>query len=445
MAFLLEHTPLRFLVEGIWRDEAFSFLLAKRPWYQMISLTASDFNPPLYYFILNVWMRVFGTSEIALRSLSILMYVVGVFFVYELFKVILKSRHRTAALYTLLFALNPLLLYYAFEARMYTMLFCFGMMSTFFYFKKQYRLYAIATVLGLYTHYFMAFILLGQGIHALLNHRGRIVSAPIFRTMMICGILFLPWALFFLSNNTSLDNEFWVSKLTLKDTFLIPGFLMSGIDKDYFVRTPYEPTIHFLLNSFTVFSIFSLGLYAVHSTVKETRNMIIYFMIQLLIPIVCVLILNDHKPLFVPRYLIFASTSLSMILLLAAYSIPIVLRTALLAFTLFFLLQFNSLQLEHRERGHMKSIVPQVQTMLGNQDAIFVTSELDLMEAQYYFGERRVFIFGRRYEDIPQYVGKVLIPEDRIATSYPVFPGKAIIISERKHKTVQVQSSFKPL
>jgi uncharacterized membrane protein len=72
--YLFTKTPLIFLTQNLWRDEAFSYLLAKEPISKMLPLTAGDFSPPLYYIVLHYWMSIFGTSEVALRSLSTLFF-----------------------------------------------------------------------------------------------------------------------------------------------------------------------------------------------------------------------------------------------------------------------------------------------------------------------------------------------------------------------------------
>ena len=150
-------TPLKFYVQSFWRDEAFSYLLAKQSIFQILSLTAKDFNPPLYYLLLHVWMNVFGSSEIAIRTLSFffflgLLYIVGVF----LMEVLELSLGETLP-YLLLFVLNPLLHYYAFETRMYS-LFAFLITLSFYYLaKRSYRAYALTVIFSLFTHYFAVF------------------------------------------------------------------------------------------------------------------------------------------------------------------------------------------------------------------------------------------------------------------------------------------------
>src|SRR3989344_2939011 len=74
MDFLFNRTPLYFMTQSLWRDEAFSYLLAQKSIIDIIRLTAQDFNPPFYYIMLHFWISIFGKSEIALRSLSFVFF-----------------------------------------------------------------------------------------------------------------------------------------------------------------------------------------------------------------------------------------------------------------------------------------------------------------------------------------------------------------------------------
>lgn len=82
--YLFTKTPLLFFAQSFWRDEAFTYFLAKENVFKITSLTAKDFNPPLYYLIIHFWMKIFGTSEITLRLFSLIFFwatiYVGFFF-----------------------------------------------------------------------------------------------------------------------------------------------------------------------------------------------------------------------------------------------------------------------------------------------------------------------------------------------------------------------------
>ncbi|MBI4009074.1 glycosyltransferase family 39 protein, partial [Candidatus Roizmanbacteria bacterium] len=171
--FLFTHTPLTFLTQSLWRDEAFSYLLAKKNILQIITLSAKDFNPPLYYILLHLWIKIFGVTEISLRIFSFIFYwailYVCAHFLQDIFKLNLKK----SLLYFILFIFNPILSYYAFEARAYTLFAFLATLSYYSFYKRSFKLYLVATILGLYTHYFMLFVVFSQFIFIYLTQKGR--------------------------------------------------------------------------------------------------------------------------------------------------------------------------------------------------------------------------------------------------------------------------------
>src|SRR5580700_5651505 len=62
---------LRFLTHSaLWLDEALTVDRARLPVSQIAESVKHDGAPPLYYYLLHFWMRVFGQSDLATRSLS---------------------------------------------------------------------------------------------------------------------------------------------------------------------------------------------------------------------------------------------------------------------------------------------------------------------------------------------------------------------------------------
>ena len=186
--FLLNHTPLFYWTQSLWRDEAFSVWISQDSWAEVIRRTSGDFNPPLYYLLLNVWMRIFGKTEIALRGLSVFFFLLFLIAIYY-FALRLFKTQRFATVTTLLAALNPMLLYFAFELRMYSLLVLLSTLSMYFLWTKQWRWHVLVTTLGLYTQPYMLFVLAAQNFYLLVNRqlkRAIVQSATVF-------LLFLPW------------------------------------------------------------------------------------------------------------------------------------------------------------------------------------------------------------------------------------------------------------
>jgi hypothetical protein len=63
----------------LWLDEGYSVYAAERTWHDLWTVVPSyETHPPFYYSILKVWSTIFGTSAVAVRSLSVLLSVATV-------------------------------------------------------------------------------------------------------------------------------------------------------------------------------------------------------------------------------------------------------------------------------------------------------------------------------------------------------------------------------
>ncbi len=106
--------------QSFWSDEGNSLVMAHRSMTAIWHYAAEDIHPPLYYWLLHIWQWLFGDSEFALRSLSV---VLGIFLVWAIYFLAKKLWGRTTGLFAAyLAAINPFLIYYAQEVRMYTLL-----------------------------------------------------------------------------------------------------------------------------------------------------------------------------------------------------------------------------------------------------------------------------------------------------------------------------------
>jgi hypothetical protein len=109
---------LRFYTHSaLWLDEALTVDRARLPISQIAGSVKHDGAPPLYYYLLHFWMRVFGQSDLATRSLS---GVIGVIALPVAWLAGNRFGGRVVAWTTLiLLASAPFAVYYSTEARMY--------------------------------------------------------------------------------------------------------------------------------------------------------------------------------------------------------------------------------------------------------------------------------------------------------------------------------------
>lgn len=435
MNFLFSDTPLKFFNQSFWRDEAFSYVLASKNIFDIIFYTAKDFNPPLYYILLHIWMKIFGTSEIALRTISFLFFWGTVYIAFDFMHYVLKISYKKASFYIFLIILNPILLFYAFEARMYTMLSFFAALSYFALHRNRKKLYIASIILGLYTHYFMMLVVFSQFVYTLLIRKKNASFKELLKPFMIAAAAFIPWLAYVVLQKKGEDTSFWIYKTKIQEFFLIPGVMYTGMETflDYY-RT-HMLLMNFSLISITVvlLSIIGIGFIKIkkHST-KEQQHIFLSLALWSFLTPVIVFIISMFRPFYLPRYLIFSSVG---ILLLVIYSLEKMQKNAriLLAVLLVLLtLHHIKLQLKYREKENIARVLHEIKSLAKKDDVLYVTNTLDFFTAQYYFYPDRVYIYNEIYNNIPQYVGKTLISEDRLRYTLPSYPQKAFILKENR-------------
>jgi len=106
--------------QSLWADEGNSAAQALRSLPEIAQRAAADIHPPLYYWALHLWVRLFGTGEAALRGLSVVAGVVAVWAVWAWARRV--GGGLTGFLAGLLAALSPFAVAYSQEARMYMLL-----------------------------------------------------------------------------------------------------------------------------------------------------------------------------------------------------------------------------------------------------------------------------------------------------------------------------------
>ncbi len=191
-------------------------------WYdEIVTLTKifnlnflKAWNPPLYYAILAGWVKIFGLSEVSLRFPSLLFSLACIPITFLLGK---ELFNKSAGLYaSLITALSPFHLWYAQEARAYSAMLFFGILSAYFQFlfiKRQKNkflcLYVIFSIFGLYTHPYYLFFIIAQLICCLICLPKK-YSLKIFIISMLFPLSFIPLA-----------QKFWVRLFLVKKAYWI--------------------------------------------------------------------------------------------------------------------------------------------------------------------------------------------------------------------------------
>ena len=311
-----------YLTRGFWGDEAWTSLISQLPYADMLKTTAADFHPPGYYTVVELVYKLLPPTEIATRSISIIFYLLTIFMVYKLASFV---RGKLFGLLTAgVVATNPIFFTYAFEARNYTMFAFAATGSVYFLIELSKKFtwqriigFILFSTLGIYTHYYMFFVLAAQGIYILLYDRQ--ILLRMIRAYFTVGILYLPWIPFLLGQLNSVAGDYWIG----------------GIDG----RTHYEALLRILGGEHQnavrpwLFGL-SLGLLLIgilqHILRHKFEKPYLLTWLWAVVPFVFASLPGlaidgiklPFRPIFFWRYLIGASVPLSMVMVHTAQKFP---------------------------------------------------------------------------------------------------------------------------
>jgi len=206
LAFLLR--LYRLDQQGLWYDEGFSVYLARMSLGEITARTASDIHPPLFYYLLHLWLGPFGDSEFALRFFSLIFGLLTIPLIYALGRRLLGT--TSGLLAASLLAISPLYLWYSQEARMYTLVTFLCLATSYLLLRGLaegskgaliWGLYVLINVLAVYSHFYAFFILTFHLIFLLawwaVKRKGDRLLAGLL-SQGVVALAYLPWSGFVL-------------------------------------------------------------------------------------------------------------------------------------------------------------------------------------------------------------------------------------------------------
>jgi mannosyltransferase len=203
---------------GIWYDDAFSFFIARQDIDQIVSGTAADTMPPLYYFALHLWIRL-GSDVATLRLLNVFVSLAILALTFRLTDFLFGFRTAIAA--AILTAVSPFQIYHAQELRMYGLL-CLNLLLYLYFFSRIYVKsnrpawpfwigLVAAGVLAMYSHNLAIFTLLSAPLLLFLQRRWRLFG----RSMVALAVILLlasPWLVMVPGQIAKIQRAFWTPR-----------------------------------------------------------------------------------------------------------------------------------------------------------------------------------------------------------------------------------------
>ena len=321
--------------QSLWYDEGVSAYLTTLSLPELTQWTADDVQPPLYYYLLWAWARLFGQSEAALRGLSLLFSLATVPLAWYAGRRLFSE--RAGLLAALLFATSPLYIWYAQEARNYALLTFLGTLSSILLFDAvgakhspavpyeipvqpanaspllRWAAYVLVSSAALYTHYFAGFLLLFHGIYVLMVwfSAGRatrwLVEAGI--AWGLIGLSYLPW-LPHMIGRFGQDQSYWEGALKV-DEALRKLLISFSVGESVLEPIGWPLAVGFLalLGLCVAALLLSQRCPGVSGSSRQgaCHLPVLFLALYLLLPVAGVLLLAIWIPKLDPRYFMLAS------------------------------------------------------------------------------------------------------------------------------------------
>lgn len=241
---------INYINRTFWYDEAYTIAIMKHSFSEIWKITATDVHPPLYYFMLKLFIGIFGDSLFIMRMFSNLgvmaSCLLGIFPIRRLFG------EKVMFSFVLLMILMPVNQYLGVEIRMYSWAMFFVLACAVYAYevfqKETLFCYSKMTFFGIcaaYTHYYALIavfsIFLILTIY-LLNKKRTVVRPILFSIIFL--LAYSPWVPILTTQFYSVHENFWVETPTLKDILLF----------SYYFFSPKEPS-----HPYTIFSIWTMS------------------------------------------------------------------------------------------------------------------------------------------------------------------------------------------
>jgi uncharacterized membrane protein len=393
----------RLSFQSYWFDEVMSIehILGGSNFFKWLARGFTG-DPPLYEFLLYFWIKIFGQSETAVRALSVIFSAATLPAIYLLSKELFDN--KTAVYSVFLLSFSAYHIYYAQEARMYSLVGLLVVSSGIFFAKGlkndrkiNWVMYSIATIAAFYAHYSALFVVLAEAIILCLYRRKyKIKLWHWLGSLSAIVIMMLPWLLvsliphFIIPVFIEKKAYLWIDMPSFKtvfDTFIFfvggQEWLIRNLGQNYWLSCKAVLIIialMFLVNLWLVFK---------QKESPERKVSIIFLVLWCFLPVIIVYSVSVLvQPIYMVRYVDVALFSLYILIAQALSKVrPVYLRIIFLSAYLI----LNIVALNYYYRFQVKTPMRDIAHFLKSRqvadDKILVYDHYGISVIKYYYPE----------------------------------------------------------
>ena len=331
---------------SIWWDEAGTIKLAHKSSVEIVRYLKIGDSPPLFYFLLDAWMKAFGSGETAVRVLPAILGFLLLPVLYWIGSALFGRRVGLLAAFVA--AVGEFHVRYSQEVRMYTLLPLLGLLSLYMLYKavlddatRYWVAYAVLMTATLYTHNYGVFIAASGAVFFVITALRQKVSWKKFLVVQgLVGLAYLPWFLIVVGSQMGSPGIVgWIPRMRLSHV-LSTFRSYSGL-----IFTVFRPALNefiVIAGGLVFFACFLAGVFSLKKRGKKRRRLpvpyvsnqagLVLILCYLAVTLAVPMLISIRKPIFLSyRYSIAAWPAFVLIvgLGLAKLKRPTVLAAAL--------------------------------------------------------------------------------------------------------------------
>lgn len=275
----------------LWYDESFTLLVARLDLPRLVLATAGDVHPPLWYLIEWLVIRLLGETALAMRLPSLVFSVWGLYLFYLIGLRLQVSRPGLLAGLAFL-AINGTHIWYAQEARMYSLLMVVVELQTLSILNRKWLTLAAATLAGLYLHNYALVYSAVLAVWAIYReHKSEENLLKLFGAFLAAGLFWLPWLVVLYNQMATVAAAYWITPYRLGTVI----YCLSAITWSFVSSDPIQSLSPLVFLG-------ALTLAVIRSIQRKENGLLIYLSLA---PLAVVLVVSAlFKPVLLFRGLI---------------------------------------------------------------------------------------------------------------------------------------------
>jgi hypothetical protein len=294
--------------------------------------------------------------------------------------------------------------------------------------KKHWLYFGAAAAAAFYTHYYLLFSIVAQGLYALyVIYKNREWKNPLKDNALVnlfmaggfAAVLYLPWLPSLLEQLSRVQGGYWIPPM---DRWSVPSTIWK-------ITMGGQGVGHNLLIVGVIVALLMLWYFI--RKIKDKEKWLV--VLGLVIPFLAAVLLSLRSDIYLDRYFVFASLFMSIMAAGALYSIPNMnyRRVAIILFAFLSIYYFgqNWKMLDVKDFGGvvkkpgMSAAAAYLNDSAGPNDRIYVGSSLIFFTFKYYneTGLQPKLISGSPLKDIPHFAGTAIMTEDDLILNGQLF------------------------